>query len=78
VEVKHKKGYGVLHRGQHRHGAMPIEGDGAERHNLIIWMRASSVRNALCPMCNEIPKLLEVPGMNDGFTSRWTEVCSVI
>lgn len=71
VEVKHALTEGVLHRGQHRHGAMPIT-DG-ERTNLIIWMRASSVRNKLCPMCNEEPSLFPMTGFGGGFTKQKDE-----
>lgn len=58
---------GLLHRGAHVHEALPIsEG---ERWNLILWLRSSEVRNALCPMCNEKPDLEEVEsGTGDGFT----------
>ncbi|CAL4131575.1 unnamed protein product, partial [Meganyctiphanes norvegica] len=73
--IAHKVGYGVLHCGQQMHEAMPItEG---ERYNLIIWMRASSVRNLLCPMCNETPDIVPVSyGSGDGFTIKMVEICS--
>ena len=48
------------------HGARPLV-DGC-RYNLIIWMRSSSVRNDLCPMCNEKPDLVQCTGPGDGFT----------
>ena len=48
------------------HGAHPLV-DGC-RCNLIIWMRSSSVRNDLCPMCNEKPDLVQCTGPGDGFT----------
>lgn len=64
--MDHKKTQGILHRGQHFHGAMPI--DFGERHNLIIWMRSSSIRNQQCPRCDERPTLVETPGEGDGFT----------
>ncbi|KAG1650900.1 2-oxoglutarate and iron-dependent oxygenase domain-containing protein 2 [Nymphon striatum] len=65
-EIIQKPGIGILHRGQHCHSATPIaEG---RRTNLIIWMRASSVRNDLCPMCDKKPSLVYVEGHNDGFT----------
>ncbi|XP_074642508.1 2-oxoglutarate and iron-dependent oxygenase domain-containing protein 2-like [Tubulanus polymorphus] len=65
-ECKHSLGYGLLHRGQHMHGALPIT-DG-ERCNLIIWMRSSEIRNQLCPMCDRIPDLQTTSGFGDGFT----------
>jgi len=64
--VEHNQGKGVLHRGAHFHGAMPL--DEGERYNMIIWMRASSVRNKTCPMCNNIPNIVETQGDGDGFT----------
>ena len=48
------------------HGALPITS--GERYNLIIWMRASSVRNKLCPMCDKQPELISTEGSGDGFT----------
>nr|XP_039247999.1 2-oxoglutarate and iron-dependent oxygenase domain-containing protein 2-like [Styela clava] len=78
VEVKHKVGEGVLHRGQHKHGAMPISY--GERTNLIIWMRSSSIRNQLCPMCDNKPTLAPAIGLGDGFTRHDTptvQVCSL-
>ena len=56
---------GVLHRGQHMHGALDISK--GERYNLIIWMRSSSVRNNCCPRCGETPKLVPFEGYGDGF-----------
>ncbi|XP_001180150.3 2-oxoglutarate and iron-dependent oxygenase domain-containing protein 2 [Strongylocentrotus purpuratus] len=68
ARFEHKKTIGLLHRGQHMHGAMPIsEG---ERYNLIIWMRSSQQRNQLCPMCDEKPDLVESVGYGDGFTDE--------
>ena len=61
----HKIGRGVLHRGQHMHGALDI--NKGERYNLIIWMRSSSVRNNSCPRCGETPKLVPFEGYGDGF-----------
>ncbi|XP_051954054.1 2-oxoglutarate and iron-dependent oxygenase domain-containing protein 2 isoform X1 [Xyrauchen texanus] len=66
VEVEHHVTEGLLHRGQHMHGALPIS-SGA-RWNLIIWMRASHERNKLCPMCGKRPTLVESEGYSDGFT----------
>lgn len=67
VEVDNEPEYGILHRGQQMHGALPIS-DG-ERCNLIIWMRSSKIRNNLCPMCNRKPCLVETSGNGDGFTT---------
>ncbi|XP_054749410.1 2-oxoglutarate and iron-dependent oxygenase domain-containing protein 2-like [Lytechinus pictus] len=68
TRFQHQKSIGLLHRGQHMHGAMPIS-DG-ERYNLIIWMRSSQQRNQLCPMCDEKPNLVESMGYGDGFTDK--------
>ena len=76
LEYRHCKSVGVLHRGQQLHGAMPIQ-DG-ERYNLIIWMRSSSVRNQLCPMCDQPPDLEPVKhGFGDGFSLVQENVCVV-
>ncbi|RXG67592.1 2-oxoglutarate and iron-dependent oxygenase domain-containing protein 2 [Armadillidium vulgare] len=74
---EHKKGEGVLHRGQQMHGAFPItEG---ERYNLIIWMRSSFIRNECCPMCDNTPELEPVrEGTGDGFTTDVHDLCSVV
>ncbi|GFY63334.1 2-oxoglutarate and iron-dependent oxygenase domain-containing protein 2 [Trichonephila inaurata madagascariensis] len=66
ISIQHKVGYGIFHRGQQLHGALPIMK--GERQNLIIWLRASSVRNKLCPMCNSKPTLSPSVGYGDGFT----------
>lgn len=66
TEVVHRVADGLLHRGQHMHGALPISS--GQRWNLIIWMRASQERNKLCPMCNKKPTLVEGEGFADGFT----------
>ena len=60
------------------HGALPIRT--GERHNLIIWMRSSEVRNKLCPMCNREPRLAPVTsGYGDGFTSGPSvSICSTL
>ena len=76
TEYEHQENIGLLHRGQHMHGALPIHS--GERYNLIIWMRASSVRNKQCPMCNNLPDLVEVQDNGDGFTKPVVDVCSVI
>ena len=61
----HKIGRGVLHRGQHMHGALDISN--GEIYNLIILMRSSSVRNKCCSRCGETPKLVPFEGYGDGF-----------
>ncbi|NXP21056.1 OGFD2 protein, partial [Scytalopus superciliaris] len=66
VEVEHVAAQGLLHRGGQIHGALPIAS--GERWNLIVWMRASAVRNRLCPMCNSKPHLVGAEGFGDGFT----------
>lgn len=68
TEVQHKVTEGLLHRGQHMHGALPIAS--GQRWSLIIWMRASKVRNKLCPMCQRRPSLFEGHGFADGFTCQ--------
>lgn len=72
-QFKHVPYMGLLHRAQHKHGALPIE-SGA-RHNLIIWMRASLVRNVKCPMCDRKPDLEIAEGFGAGFTKK--VMCSV-
>ena len=42
VEIKHKVGRALLHRGQHRHGANEITS--GERYNLILWCRSNQYR----------------------------------
>ncbi|CAN0371681.1 unnamed protein product [Lampetra planeri] len=77
VEVGHRRGYGILHRGQQMHGAKPITS--GERLNLILWMRCSYLRNKKCPMCNELPVLQETDGFGDGFTKEPSQMnfCSL-
>ncbi|XP_036597918.1 LOW QUALITY PROTEIN: 2-oxoglutarate and iron-dependent oxygenase domain-containing protein 2 [Trichosurus vulpecula] len=75
VEVPNVLGHGILHRGGQLHGALPLES--GERWNLIIWMRASSVRNRLCPMCKKPPELVEDEGFGDGFTREEGEPSTV-
>lgn len=62
---QHSVGRGLLHRAQHMHGAYPITS--GSRYNLIIWMRSSSVRKSLCPMCDRAPTLVPNPGFGDGY-----------
>lgn len=60
-------GRGILHSGRLLHGVFPIQE--GYRHNIIIWMRSSEIRNRLCPMCNDVPVLEAVDGTTgDGFT----------
>ncbi|XP_051539439.1 2-oxoglutarate and iron-dependent oxygenase domain-containing protein 2-like [Myxocyprinus asiaticus] len=66
MEVEHLVTEGLLHRGQHMHGALHIFS--GTRWNLIIWMRASCERNKLCPLCCKRPTLVESDGYSDGFT----------
>ena len=65
---EHIVGRGILHRAQHMHGALPITS--GQRYNLIVWMRSSSVRNRLCPMCDQSPDLVPNTGYGDGFTTE--------
>lgn len=71
TEVTHRVTEGLLHRGQHMHGALPIAS--GQRWNLIVWMRSSQQRNQLCPMCNRRPTLVEGEGFADGFTKHHDE-----
>lgn len=66
ILVPHKTGYGILHRGQQYHGALPVTS--GERQNLIIWMRSSNIRNSQCPMCLSKPSLVPSIDYGDGFT----------
>ncbi|KAF6082293.1 2-oxoglutarate and iron dependent oxygenase domain containing 2 [Phyllostomus discolor] len=78
LEVEHAVGRGVLHRGGQLHGARPL-GTG-ERWNLVVWLRASAVRNRLCPMCCRKPDLVDDEGFGDGFTREepaTVDVCAL-
>lgn len=66
LELEHVVGQGVLHRGGQLHGALPLRS--GERWNLVVWLRASAVRNLLCPMCLRQPELVDDEGYGDGFT----------
>uniref|UniRef100_A0A8C3WXY2 2-oxoglutarate and iron dependent oxygenase domain containing 2 n=1 Tax=Catagonus wagneri TaxID=51154 RepID=A0A8C3WXY2_9CETA len=66
LEVEHVVGQGILHRGGQLHGARPL--CTGERWNLVVWLRASAVRNRLCPMCCREPQLVDDEGFGDGFT----------
>ncbi|KAK4315246.1 hypothetical protein Pmani_013519 [Petrolisthes manimaculis] len=73
----HHLAHGLLHRGQQRHGALPIT-EGV-RYNLIMWLRSSAIRNQLCPMCCKEPQLEAVKqGWGDGFTITKTDVCDLV
>lgn len=74
TEYNHRKCYGVLHRGQHMHGADTLES--GHRSNFIMWCRSSRIRNQCCPMCLQKPTLCPVKGRGDGFTSE-TMNCSI-
>ncbi|XP_033106963.1 2-oxoglutarate and iron-dependent oxygenase domain-containing protein 2-like [Anneissia japonica] len=79
TEYCHKPTHGLIHRGQHMHGALPISH--GERYNLIIWMRSSRVRNKLCPMCDRKPQLIKTVGFGDGFTKtekQTVDVCCAL
>ncbi|XP_072024863.1 2-oxoglutarate and iron-dependent oxygenase domain-containing protein 2-like isoform X2 [Amphiura filiformis] len=77
TEYSHKPTIGLLHRGQHKHGALPITS--GERYNLIVWMRSSRIRNQLCPMCNNKPVLVKMVGYGDGFTEgSLVDVCTTL
>lgn len=76
TEYKHKPTIGLLHRGQHTHGALPITS--GERYNLIVWMRSSRIRNKQCPMCNGKPSLVSVEGFGDGFMQENVDVCTAV
>ena len=75
---EHVIGRGLLHRGRHKHGALPITD--RERHNLIIWMRSSSIRNQVCPMCDNPPRLVPNEGYGDGVTpdEKVVSTCEVL
>uniref|UniRef100_F6Y6M8 2-oxoglutarate and iron dependent oxygenase domain containing 2 n=1 Tax=Callithrix jacchus TaxID=9483 RepID=F6Y6M8_CALJA len=78
LEVEHVVGQGILHRGGQLHGARPLAT--GERWNLVIWLRASSVRNRLCPMCCRKPDLVDDEGFGDGFTREepaTVDVCAL-
>ncbi|XP_069135987.1 2-oxoglutarate and iron-dependent oxygenase domain-containing protein 2-like [Argopecten irradians] len=75
TEYDHKAGIGLIHRGQHYHGALPIHA--GERYNLIVWMRSSRVRNTMCPMCDQKPELVETIGYGDGFTQPTVNLCTL-
>jgi len=65
-EAEHKPGSVLIHRARHMHGTLPLLS--GSRYNLLTWLRSSSIRNELCPMCNSQPVLVEAVRMGDGFT----------
>lgn len=73
---RHRLGFGLFHRGQQMHGALPLSS--GVRHNLIIWMRSSSTRNQRCPMCCRKPELVKVNGTGDGFSLPAVDICSLV
>ncbi|KAB1255839.1 2-oxoglutarate and iron-dependent oxygenase domain-containing protein 2 [Camelus dromedarius] len=78
LEVEHVVAQGILHRGGQLHGARPL--GAGERWNLVVWLRASAVRNHLCPMCCRKPDLVDDEGFGDGFTREeppTVDVCAL-
>ncbi|KAK8785580.1 hypothetical protein V5799_008054 [Amblyomma americanum] len=65
-----KPAWAFLHRGQQLSGALSTLG--GQRVNLVLWLRASEVRNRRCPLCGRPPTLVEAAdgGYGDGFTAR--------
>ena len=67
LTLQHRRGWAVLHPGSSLHGALPITG--GSRTNLLLFLRSSSVRNGMCPVCHGAPSLERVVGgTGDGFT----------
>ncbi|GFS16975.1 2-oxoglutarate and iron-dependent oxygenase domain-containing protein 2 [Elysia marginata] len=66
VVVQQKVGQCIMHRSRQFHFAHPITS--GVRTNMIVWMRSSSIRNEMCPMCGHSPDIQEVPIAGDGFT----------
>ncbi|CAG5115391.1 unnamed protein product [Candidula unifasciata] len=64
--IGHEVGHGILHCARQLHSALPITS--GQRYNMVIWMRSSSVRNHMCPMCGQCPSLVAVPFAGEGFT----------
>jgi len=73
--IKHRKGWGILHRGRQFHGALPILS--GFRENLIVWMRCSKIRNLRCPMCHKNPELIPASDFGDGFKIFGQSVCKI-
>uniref|UniRef100_A0A0B6ZL00 Fe2OG dioxygenase domain-containing protein n=1 Tax=Arion vulgaris TaxID=1028688 RepID=A0A0B6ZL00_9EUPU len=78
IVMSHEIGHGILHCARQLHSALPITS--GQRYNLVIWMRSSSIRNHMCPMCGETPSLVAVPFAGEGFivpsTPHW--LCSYL
>jgi len=72
LTMNHKLGWCILHCGRRLHRAAPLTR--GSRTNLIVWMRSSTVRNQLCPMCGAPPSLVQVEAAGEGFTM--VDVCS--
>lgn len=66
-EADHVPGVVMFHRARHLHGTLPLLS--GSRYNLLTWLRSSSVRNKLCPICKSPPKLIPSLHMGDGFTA---------
>ncbi|KAK3770014.1 hypothetical protein RRG08_043176 [Elysia crispata] len=66
VAVNQQMGHCIMHRSRQFHFAHPITN--GVRTNMIVWMRSSSIRNEMCPMCGQRPDIQEVPIAGDGFT----------
>ncbi|RUS87790.1 hypothetical protein EGW08_004455 [Elysia chlorotica] len=66
VVVKQQMGHCIMHRSRQFHFAHPITS--GVRTNMIVWMRSSSIRNQMCPMCGQTPDIQEVQIAGDGFT----------
>lgn len=48
-EFQHQKGRGILHLGQHRHGANNIQS--GTRYNMIVWFKGPQQSCACCGHC---------------------------
>jgi predicted 2-oxoglutarate/Fe(II)-dependent dioxygenase YbiX len=65
----HQQGRAIMHRGRNLHCVLPL--NCGHRINMVMWLRSSSVRNKICPMCSKPPDLETVPdGWGDGFTLK--------
>jgi hypothetical protein len=52
---KHQKGRGVLHLGEHLHGATPITS--GKRYGLIVWAYSAALRRSYCPCCRHYNRI---------------------
>jgi len=69
LTLQHRQGWAIIHPGRTLHGALPITS--GSRTNLLLFLRSSSVRNKLCPVCASPPSLRPVEdGTGDGFTMQ--------